>query len=79
MKEALVKKPYSKWDKEFDFAFNFVHAYMHMSGFDKAHACLTLRMHVTGQKALTTSIKYKIAIEGLQTLTKCVQNPENSF
>ena len=27
MKEALVKKPYSKWVKEFDYVFNFAYAY----------------------------------------------------
>ena len=32
-----------------------------------------------GQKTLVASLKYKIAIRGIQTLTKHVLNPENTF
>ena len=49
------------------------------TGFDHAHACLTLRTHVMGQKTLVAPLKHKIAIEGFQTLIKHVLTPENTF
>lgn len=48
---------------------------MHV-GFDHEYAPLILRTYSTGQKTLATSLKYKIAIEGLQTFVKMCSKPK---
>ena len=45
---------------------------------DHAYAAITLRTKIASQKTLADSFKYKIAVRGLQTLTKRVLSLENN-
>ena len=48
------------------------------TGIDHAHAAITLRTKIASQKTLADTFKYKIAVRGLQTLTKRVLSLENN-
>ena len=49
------------------------------AGVDHGYTALTMHTHTAGQKTFAASFKYKIVVEGLQTLTKHVLSSENTY